>query len=244
MSGEQDIGAPAYKRRSRGVLLRLLKESGRPLDATEIGRMAGLHRNSARAHLEDLVSAGLVNRRTEVRSSRGRPRVLYEAAAREPDGPEDPGAGRELGYFDLAQALAGQMTEIENVANEAIRAGRRWAAAYNASPLAPENMSPRAAMVAVCRLFEVLGFGPELAEEENRIRLHRCPFAEVASQARPVVCGMHLGMLKATLERLGAPLEVTEFQPLVREDALLCVVGFREKPRPKDRPSGGRSRSG
>lgn len=243
MSGGDQGTPPGYTGRSRRKLLRLLSASGKALDATEVGRMAGLHRNSARAHLEALVSDGLVRRRSEPRVSRGRPRVLYEAIAPPPESQ----AGEKttaLGYIDLAQALAGQLTEVENVAGEAIRAGRRWAAAVDASPLEPGDLTAQAAMRTVCDLFDRLGFGPELSAGEGRIRLHRCPFAAVAAQARPVVCGMHLGMLKATLERIGAPLEVSEFQPLVQGDPLLCVVGFREKaPETRRGPSRARSLS-
>ena len=84
-------------------------------------------------------------------------------------------------------------------------------------------------MSSIATLFEELGFDPELDADEGRILLHHCPFLEVAKEARPVVCGMHLGMLKATLERLDAPLEVTGFHPFVQHDPLLCVVTVAEK---------------
>jgi predicted ArsR family transcriptional regulator len=87
-------------------------------------------------------------------------------------------------------------------------------------------MGPIEAMRTVAGLFDKLGFGSELVLDEKRILLHSCPFLEVAKQARPVVCGVHLGMLKATLERLEAPLEVTGFHPLVEDDPPLCVVSF------------------
>ena len=91
-------------------------------------------------------------------------------------------------------------------------------------------------MCAVADLFDRLGFGPEVVSGEGRILLHNCPFAQVAKEARPVVCGMHYGMLQATLERLDAPLQVTEFRPLVQDDPLLCVVKLGEKAS-RDRPS-------
>ena len=81
-------------------------------------------------------------------------------------------------------------------------------------------------MRAVAGLFDKLGFDPELIIGQKQILLHRCPFLEVARAARPVVCGTHLGILKATLERLDAALEVTGFHPLVEDDPPLCVVTF------------------
>lgn len=212
----------------RQSLLALLRGSTRGLDAAEAGREVGLHRNSARAHLDALVSVGLARRVVERRVTRGRPRVLYESAT-----------GREAlcaspaqtgpAYLELAQLLAGQLTEMEDAPAKAVRAGRRWAAAVDSSPLQAGAPSPAEAMTTVAGLFERLGFVPELVPEQGRILLHSCPYVEVAREARPVVCGMHLGMLKATLERLEAPLEVTGFHPFVQQDPLLCIVTLAEK---------------
>ncbi|MGO9583241.1 MAG: helix-turn-helix transcriptional regulator [Acidimicrobiales bacterium] len=215
--------------RARQALMSVLRRSGRPLDATEAGRIAGLHRNTARAHLEALVSVGLALRRIELRTTRGRPRVLYEKAG---DANEERAAspvGVEIGYLQLAQSLAGQLSEMEDATGEAVRAGRRWAAAVDSSPLSPGRLTPVETIGTVTSLFERLGFDPEPVLDEGRILLHRCPFLEVAKEVRPIVCGMHLGMLKATLERLHAPFEVTGFHPLVQEDPLLCVVKLAEK---------------
>ena len=218
---------------TRQALMGALRRSNRPLDATEAGRMVGLHRNSARTHLDALVSVGLAWRRIEQRTTRGRPRVLYENAAAPRDTRDASRTEADLGYLDLSQLLAGQLTEIEDAAGEAVRAGRRWAAAVDSSPLPTGYLTPVEAMGAVAGLFERLGFDPELALDEGRILLHRCPFVEVARGARPVICGMHLGMLKATLERLHAPLEVTGFHPFVEDDPLLCVVSVEERPSPR-----------
>jgi len=214
--------------RARQGLLEVLQGSCRPLDAAEAGRVVSLHRNTARAHLEALVSVGLARRTIEQRTTRGRPRVLYENAA----GPTDLGRGSPVGpdsaYKSLAQSLAGQLSEMEDASSEAVRAGRRWAAAVDASPLSPVCPTPTEAVASITSLFDGLGFEPEARWEEGRILLHHCPFLEVAKDARPVVCGMHLGMLKATLERLNAPLLVTGFDPLVRDDPVLCVVNLVE----------------
>jgi len=213
----------------REALLGALRRSDRPLDATEAGELVGLHRNSARAHLDALVSIGLARRVVEQRTTRGRPRVLYVNATPPSAAPGAAPAKADLGYLDLAQLLAGQLSEMEDAAAKAVRAGRRWAAAVDSSPLNSTELTSSEAMSTIAGLFEKLGFDPELLAEEGRILLHHCPFLEVAKEARPVVCGMHLGMLKATLERLGAPLEVTGFHPFVQQDPLLCVVTVAEK---------------
>ncbi|HLN04697.1 MAG TPA: hypothetical protein VK217_00355 [Acidimicrobiales bacterium] len=197
--------------------------------------MVGLHRNSARAHLDALVSVGLARRRIEQRTTRGRPRVLFENAAAPRERRGDSRAEADLGYRDLALLLAGQLTEMEDAASEAVRAGRRWAAALDSPQLPPGPLTAAEAMGAVTGLLERLGFHPEAMPDEGRILLHRCPFADVAKGARPVVCGVHLGMLKATLERFDTPLEVTGLHPFVEEDPLLCVVSMAERPSPNGR---------
>jgi predicted ArsR family transcriptional regulator len=214
--------------RARQALLAALRRSYRPLDATEAGLIVGLHRNTVRAHLEVLVSVDLARRTIEQRTARGRPRVLYESTTDFGDVRGEPPGTADVGYLGLAQSLAGQLSEMEDAASEAVRAGRRWAAAVDSSQLSPAELTPLEAIGAVTSLFERLGFEPEAALDEGQIRLHQCPFLEVAKGARPVVCGMHLGMLKATLERLNAPLVVTGFHPFVKQHPLLCVVNLAE----------------
>jgi predicted ArsR family transcriptional regulator len=223
-----EAGRPLAGER-RHALLGAIRRSARPLDATEAGKLVGLHRNSARAHLDALVSIGLAKRVVEQRTTRGRPRVLYASATLPVGSPAGPLAKADLGYLDLAQLLAGQLSEMEDAGTKAVRAGRRWAAAVDSSPLNSAKLTCSEAMSSIASLFEELGFDPELEADEGRILLHHCPFLEVAKEARPVVCGMHLGMLKATLERLDAPLEVTGFHPFVQHDPLLCVVTVAEK---------------
>jgi len=213
----------------RQALLEVLSRSDRPLDATEVGELVGLHRNSARAHLDALVSIGLARRVIEQRTTRGRPRVLFARATPLRSSPGASSSQSDLSYLDLAQLLAGQLSEMEDAAATAVRAGRRWAAAVDSSPLNSSQLTTSQAMQTITGLFQKLGFDPELVANEGRILLHHCPFLEVAKEARPVVCGMHLGMLKATLERLDAPLEVSGFHPFVQQDPLLCVVTMVEK---------------
>jgi molybdopterin molybdotransferase len=83
-SAEPPAGQIAYRAlagRSRQALLNALITAGRPMDAGEAARAVGLHRNTARAQLDILVSAGLLSRSARKDGQRGRPRVLYMPAA-------------------------------------------------------------------------------------------------------------------------------------------------------------------
>ena len=98
----------------------------------------------------------------------------------------------------------------------------------------------------VIGLFDRLGFEPELVAagdvterepaagdvakgntlEEGgwQVRLHACPFRTVARAHPEVVCNVHLGLLRGTLSRLGAPPTTVGLQPFVTPE--LCVASL------------------
>ena len=105
--------------------------------------------------------------------------------------------------------------------------------------------APVEAVQAAVQILDDLGFEPEPdpAADPDRILLHRCPFAEVARENRSVICGIHLGMLKATFERLDTSLEVTGLDSFVTDDPLLCIVRLAIKGTPSASARLGRRRS-
>jgi predicted ArsR family transcriptional regulator len=227
---------------SRQALLGVLRRHGGPIDAAAAAEAVGLHRNTARVHLDVLVSVGLVTRSFEDRTTRGRPRVLYAAARTGAESIDR--LPEETSYRELARLLADQLTEVAYTRNEAMRAGRRWAAGLDGSSTS-EAATPTEAVAVAAQILDGLGFDPEPDPEDDpvRILLHRCPFSEVARENRSVICGIHLGMLKATFERLDTSLEVAGLDSFVTDDPLLCVVRLATKSAPDARPRVGRSRS-
>jgi len=240
---EQAATHHALAGESRQALLAVLRLHRRALDAAEAGEAVGLHRNTARVQLDVLARAGLVTRRFEERTVPGRPRVLYEAARATDVDRDGPPAG--AGYRELARLLADQLTEVSDARSEAMRAGRRWAATFEGRPIPNRALAPLEAVRVAVELLDDLGFEPEPvpAADPDRILLHRCPFAAVARDNRAVVCGVHLGMLKATFERLDTTLEVAGLDPFVADDPLLCVVRLATKNTAPASPRRGRRRS-
>ena len=217
---------------SRLALLDVLEHAEGPLDAVEAGRRVGLHRNTARVHLDQLAEVGLVERQAEHRSTPGRPRVLYAksptaGAAPEPDEDDD------IDYRDLARVLAAQLARSPDAAEQAELAGRRWATAIDQANLPPDPVTNEAAVEAVTGIMDDLGFRP--VADDHRILLRRCPFAELAKEQRQVICGVHLGILKQTFESLDTSVTVDRLDSLVQDDPLLCVVHLAN--REKDLPS-------
>ncbi len=227
-SAASSAGAAAAYRalagQSRQALLAALRQAGRPLDASEAAAAVGLHRNTARVHLDLLWKAGLVRRQPEDRSVQGRPRMLYEPASPPTAVSRAGDQAGEPGYRELAGLLARQFTQVADLPGEAILAGRRWAAVLDEQPLPAGPLSAAEAAAQVTAVLSHLGFGPEQDLGNDRILLHRCPFADIARESRAVVCGIHLGMLTATAERLNSPLRIAGLDPFVSDDPPICVV--------------------
>ncbi|MGH7762394.1 MAG: helix-turn-helix transcriptional regulator [Candidatus Dormibacteraceae bacterium] len=201
---------------SRFRILEELRGRGQ-LDSLQLGELIGLHPNTVRSHVDQLIEAGLVRSLTAPPAGRGRPRVLYEAVA-------EPAPAHQSGYRLLAQILAGYLATTDRPQVVAESAGRTWGSYLTHKPKPFAEVSAEEATQKVVGLFTELGFMPEAVEEsgERRILLHRCPFREVAESNRTVVCAVHLGMLKGALTEMGAPLQATQLEPFV--GPTLCIA--------------------
>ncbi|HVC75192.1 MAG TPA: helix-turn-helix domain-containing protein [Candidatus Micrarchaeaceae archaeon] len=214
---------------SRFRILEDLRGRG-PLDSRELGRLIGLHPNTVRWHVDQLIEAGLVRAVRAPAAGRGRPRVLYEAIVAS-------ASGQQVGYRLLAQILAGYLAGTDHPQVVAESAGQAWGSYLTEKPQPFTELSVDEATQKVVELFDELGFMPEAVEEsdERKILLHRCPFREVAESNQRVVCAVHLGLLKGALSEMGAPLQATRLEPFV--EPTLCVAHLRRNAIP--RPPGG-----
>ena len=204
---------------SRFRILEELRGQG-TLDSRELGRLVGLHPNTVRSHVDQLVDAGLVRTVTASAAGRGRPRVLYEALTDSPPPAQN-------GYLLLAQILASYLLSTDRPQALAENAGQAWGRYLTEKPPPFAGVSADEARDRVVRLFTELGFMPEAVEDsdELKILLHRCPFREVAESNQAVVCAVHLGMLKGALAEMGAPLQASSLEPFV--EPTLCVAHLR-----------------
>ncbi|MGH9122269.1 MAG: ArsR family transcriptional regulator, partial [Acidimicrobiales bacterium] len=103
-------------------------------------------------------------------------------------------------------------------------AGVAWGRSLVERPRPLEKLPRREAEGRVVQLLDQLGFEPQPAGGRGgrRILLHRCPFLDLATEYRSVVCSAHLGIIKGALEELGLPAETTTLEPLVTPT--LCVT--------------------
>src|ERR1019366_4163496 len=117
----QGMGSPQQRHRvlagvSRSRLLTVLGRSARPMGVRELAEAVGLHPNTVRQHLDQLVEAGLTVRDTAPPIGRGRPALRYAA---EPGSDEQDPAP----YRALAGVLAEQLARLPDSVGVAREAG-------------------------------------------------------------------------------------------------------------------------
>lgn len=201
---------------TRRALLERLRQADQPLDATSLAEALDLHITTVRGHLSLLDRAGLVAS-TSVRSGQpGRPRTVYSAA------PPTPTATTSAGYHLLAEIL------IDGVSSGPVSAepsdwarelGRRW------GPRLVDRMGLRGTGTPTEVLhasFEVLGFEPETTTQD--VRLHACPFVDLAMGNEEVVCGLHLGLARGMLASLDTDVTATDLVPFAAPS--LCILAL------------------
>lgn len=203
----------------RRHVLALLRDAGSPRDAQQLAAAISLHVSTVRFHLRILEQAGLVSSRSDPRGSTGRPRTVYTAM------PITTGEGAPSPYEQIARVLAAHLDETEaRRTARAEEAGASWAAQLSGPRPNGTGAGIDAAVEHLTGVFADMGFDPEPVSVGARrhIRLRACPFRAVAREHPDVVCGIHRGLLRGILSRIGAPPVTTELLPFVEPE--LCVA--------------------
>ncbi len=196
---------------SRVALLQELRAADGPVDAHQLAASCDLHVTTVRFHLTALVEAGLVDTDRAPAVGRGRPRLLYRPVSRFDTGQaDDP-------YLQIARVLAEAWNQDlpGDPAERAVEAGHRWArAALPDDPPGTDDPPDQTRVArAVNALFTEIGFEPAIrsadekvadARDEAVLDLYACPFAALAEDHPGLICNVHLGLLRGTLEQLGA----------------------------------------
>ncbi|MBI2245104.1 MAG: helix-turn-helix domain-containing protein [Nocardioides sp.] len=210
---DSPAGLPARTRRTE--VLSMLRQADQPLSVAEVAEAMGLHVNTARFHLDGLVEDGLAERTTEPRETPGRPRILYAS-----DGPSLGPRSYEL----LAEMLTGFVSSLQDTGSGTVELGKAWGRHLIERSAPSERVDTSEAVVRLDRMLDAVGFQPEseTTDAGAEVRLHRCPFREVAEKHTDVVCAIHLGLMQGALEEIDAPVTATSLQPFVTPH--LCVA--------------------
>lgn len=210
---------------SRVALINELRTADGPMDAHQLSEICGLHVTTVRFHLEALITAGLVASTTAPSNGRGRPRLLYRAVSQMAQTPE------EDSYLQLSRMMARSWSsDFDGTpAERAEQAGREWAM----NSITDQEPSPRPlgqVAAEVNALFTEVGFEPELLDTEDGIEfeLHACPFGAVASEHPEIVCNIHLGLLRGTIERLAGEGYKAKITPWVKPNMCQAAIRFKE----------------
>lgn len=200
----------------RTEVLALLRAATAPLSVAAMAEQTGLHVNTARFHLDALVTEGLAERSSEQRVVPGRPRVLYA--------PRGPVLGPRS-FRLLAEMLTGLVASRPDAGPAAVDAGRAWGRHLVDRSEPSRQLGADEAVTRLVQVLDDVGFQPEAHLPNSglpELRLHNCPFREVAEQHHGVVCGLHLGLMRGALEELRAAVVVTGLDPFVTPT--LCLA--------------------
>lgn len=202
----------------RAEVLARLREAEGGLSVLQVASQTGLHVNTARFHLDRLAGEGLVERATEGRDRPGRPRILYTARTEAPE---------PRSYGLLAEMLTGLVGSLDDAGAVAVETGRAWGRHLVDRPAPSQRVNAQDATARLERVLDSIGFQPEVrvGSEEIEIRLHHCPFREVAERHTEVVCALHLGLLEGALAELRAPLRAQSLEPFVAPH--VCLARLR-----------------
>jgi predicted ArsR family transcriptional regulator len=198
---------------SRARLLERLEQAADGLGAADLAAATGLHANTVRVHLDQLVAAGLVTTSQLHGRGRARPPTWYRAATARSEA-----ADYRLLSAMLASALQSDRTGPSPAAEAA---GRRWGRELlAAAPTAADDPDPAGPITA---LFERLGFAPR--DEDDHLALVACPYRELAREHPDVICGLHLGILRGAAEASDVPADQAWLQPFVTPTRCHAGVG-------------------
>lgn len=163
-------------------VLEALREFPEGARVDELGDALGMHVNTIRGHLDELIKDGVVFSTSAAAGGRGRPRQVYFARSPRQD-------RVAVEYIPLVEVLAQLLPDSD--VNTAREAGRAWAR-HAAAVLPPESRIGE----LLSRLRE-MGFDPKLRDGGNEVGLYACPFIAVGGQRpAPMICAMHAGYLQ------------------------------------------------
>lgn len=197
---------------TRTRVLANLQSATEPRSVVDIAEELGLHRNSARFHLDALVEAGFAERAVNATGTQGRPPLVFTATS------EAPTIGN-LHLTELTQVLVATFIQpTENAVALARQAGQTWG-----SSVAGQEDQPDAELAGLAAHLSERGFGTRL--DDSTITFTRCPFrATIAPEQLPLVCAIHRGFLDGYLEASGSRAETVD----LAVGPTVCHAHFRE----------------
>ena len=216
---------------TRRRLYELVVASGDPVGRDQAAAALGVSRELAAFHLDRLVQAGLLETVFRRLGSRkgpgaGRPAKLYRRSAADiavslP--PRDYRRAAEI--LEDAVARVDDPAVIDAVSRAARARGETVGEAAKSS--AGGRPSRRRQRSALVELLRDGGYEPIVGPGDETIRLHNCPYHELAQRHRDVTCGMNLAWAEGIVSGLG----VTGLTAVLAPEPGSCCVVFEGGPK-------------
>ena len=181
---------------TRTRVLGLLQSATAPVSVADVADQLGLHRNSARFHLEGLRDSGYAVSAAAPVGQAGRPPLLYAATSDSPN-------VSNSHLMELAEVLIQNfVATLPDGSRLAEQAGRNW----GTSMVDDEDPQPGSAVDGLVGHLADRGFGTVAVGHE--LTFTRCPFrAEVGLRELPIVCAIHQGFVDGYLEATASGLK-------------------------------------
>lgn len=230
----------------RTHVIQLLRDNKEPLSVADVAAKVGIHINTARFHLESLVDAGLADRAAQLRTTPGRPKVLYVGTL--PNQTHE----RAQAYRLLADALTSAVAHnVPNATKVMYDLGLTWGRYLTDVPAEGVVLTEGEIMAQLLAKLDALWFAPELAPIDKGgstngtivalgaggeipvgdmpapslgalsttevLIMHNCPFHSAADRSPEVVCALHAGLINGTLSELGSNRRTLKITPMVGE---------------------------
>jgi predicted ArsR family transcriptional regulator len=184
------------------------RASESPATLPELAKAAGIHLNTARAHVTALESAGALVAEAAPPAGRGRPPLRYRLA--------DDFTLPTADFRGLAELLASAVMRSDQTEDQLHRVGEDWGRFLAGRPGAQEleRVLPAA--------LEQLGFDARLEGQE--LVLSACPCRLVSPDRPEFVCDLAIAVTEGVLAGCGSPLRVTARSHHPRERRCAAVL--------------------
>ncbi len=179
----------------RARLVRRLAAGG-PASLDDLAKAAGVHPNTARAHLSALEAEGFLERSRGPAGSPGRPRTLY-ALREDWTVPDD-------GFLAMAELLGAALGTTRPDPRALHRLGARWGRTAVAAA------GPNDANHELIRVLARLGFDARL--EGNRLLLTGCPCPLISPERPALVCKLVDAVVDGILDGSGSGLHAVRHE--------------------------------
>lgn len=203
-----------------------LRAATEPVLIADLVALLGFNHNAIRQHLAKLLEADLIVEMTEHRTTRGRPRRMYEAR----DDALDAFVG-EIGSYEW---LTQRLLELHESGDTPYDVGRRAGLAE----VVARSVAAADPMEHLVGSLRRGGFEPAVDASGKEpdaapgIVLGRCPFADAAAKSPAVVCELHRGLIDGHLEAAGRTSVLTVADPHEGGCAVAVTLGDTRNARP------------